>query len=72
VEEMAAAASSLGSQARDLVAAVGVFKLAGAQETTRAKPVLQPVATHPNQRPAPRESIFGPRAVAQLEMAVRA
>ncbi|MES2947897.1 MAG: methyl-accepting chemotaxis protein [Pseudomonadota bacterium] len=68
VEEMAAAASALGSQARDLVTTVSVFKLAAVHQTTSTQPGREPVS-HTHQHAAPRESIFGPMAVPQLGLA---
>jgi methyl-accepting chemotaxis protein len=58
VEEMAAAASSLKSQAQDLVQVVAVFKLAQGQQ------VLQPMA-----RPTPT---LAPRAIAPVRAATSA
>ena len=54
VEQMAAAATSLSSQAGDLVQAVSIFKLAGGPATfaqRRAAPVRAPLAPRPAMQP---------------------
>ena len=58
VEEMAAAASSLKSQAQDLVQTVAVFKLAGG--TSAASPARTPVAHTVARAPAPKPAAASP------------
>ncbi len=78
VEEMAAAASSLNSQAGELVQAVAVFKLAGGQgshatripnRSTASKPYTPPL-----RHPAPRAALapLKPRAPAKVGAAAKA
>ncbi len=61
VEEMAAAASSLRSQAQDLVQAVSVFRLAS--DTPRAEPVevTAPTAVTVAPAPSPAPAVAAPR-----------
>ena len=47
VEEMAAAAASLNSQAHDLVSAVAVFQLAASTTSTTTRPATAPAAALP-------------------------
>ncbi len=63
VEEMAAAASSLKTQAQDLVQTVAVFRLAGnTGQTTPASAVAPPAApSAPDRPPAPRPASTAPQ-----------
>jgi uncharacterized phage infection (PIP) family protein YhgE len=56
VEQMAAAASSLNSQANDLVQVVAVFKLDGVQPALQTKPSVSP------KRPLPHAATTLPKA----------
>jgi len=58
VEEMAAAASSLRTQAQDLVQTVAVFKLGAGDAGSHAAPVrVQPAAPAQIKGPAPRPAL---------------
>jgi len=61
VEEMAAAASSLKSQAQDLVQVVAVFKLAPGDEAARAQAPRPRTRPAPLAAPAQRAAIAAPR-----------
>ncbi len=65
VEQMAAAASSLKSQAQDLVQSVAVFKLAAGASTPAPAPAARPAAIRapaPRQPPGPARRLSAPAA----------